>query len=226
MNGPHDLGGKPGHGPVEAEPDEPVFHHEWERRVFALTLAAGFLGKWNLDMSRHARERMRAAEYLATTYYEHWLFGLESLLGRKGLVKRRELKARMRDPESPHEKVSREGMRVLRADAVPKMLRDSVGARVDVEVPPRFRPGDRVRARTLNPAGHTRLPGYCRGKEGLVERDQGVWIFPDTHAMGRGRKPQHVYSVRFAARELWGPGASPRDSVYVDLWDDYLEPAP
>jgi nitrile hydratase len=225
VSGVHDLGGAPGHGPIGPEPDEPVFHHEWERRTFALTLAAGFLGKWNLDMSRHARERMAAAEYLATSYYEHWLFGLERLLARTGLVRPRELEARVRDPRSPHREVPRKGLRVVRAREVARMLRDTPGARVEGRIRPRFRPGDRVRALPLDPPGHTRLPRYCRGKRGTVEIDQGVWIFPDAHAMGRGRRPQHVYSVRFAARELWGPGASERDSVHVDLWDDYLEPA-
>jgi len=98
-------------------------------------------------------------------------------------------------------------------------------ARLPDSVPPRFKPGDRVVARNLNPVGHTRLPRYVRGKRGAIDRDYGVFIFPDTHAMGQGKKPQHLYSVRFAARELWGPEASPRDAVYVDLWDDHLDPA-
>ena len=225
MNGIHDLGGMHGFGPVEPEPDEPVFHQEWERRTFALTVAAGALGRWNLDISRHSREQMPAAEYLATSYYEHWLFGLERLLDRNGLVTTREIAARLRDPRSLHGGVSPGPIRVLEAAVVQKALRDPRGAKVDVVVAPTFKPGDRVRARTLNPIGHTRLPRYCRGRAGIVDSDQGVWVFPDTHAAGEGKKPQHVYSVRFAAQELWGPGASPRDSVYVDLWDDYLEPA-
>ena len=115
--------------------------------------------------------------------------------------------------------------RVLKRADVQKVLRDPRGAQVDEDVPPRFRPGARVRARNMNPVGHTRLPRYCRGQQGVVDRDQGVWVFPDTHAAGQGQKPQHVYSVRFAASELWGPTASERDFVYVDLWDDYLDPA-
>ena len=93
MNGAHDLGGMHGFGPVDIERDEPVFHHEWERRAFAITMAAGFLGKWNIDMSRYAREQMPPAEYLASTYYEHWLFGLEKLLDDTRLVSRAELQA-------------------------------------------------------------------------------------------------------------------------------------
>src|SRR6266508_5307956 len=96
MNGAHDLGGMHGFGPVAIERDEPVFHHEWERRAFAITLAAGFLGKWNIDMSRYAREQMPPAEYLASTYYEHWLFGLEKLLDDTRLVNRGELQVALK----------------------------------------------------------------------------------------------------------------------------------
>lgn len=225
MNGPHDLGGMAGFGPVRPEPGEPVFHDEWERRVFALNLAAGRHGRWNLDMSRHAREQMAPSEYLAASYYERWLFGLERLLDRTGLVSRAEAAARMRDPRSASGPVAAGPLRRLEAAEVARVLRDPRGAKVEAHVPPRFKPGDRVRARSLPPAGHTRLPGYCRGREGTVGMDHGVWVFPDAHAAGLGKKPQHVYAVRFAARELWGPGASPVDSVHVDLWDDYLEPA-
>lgn len=225
MNGIHDLGGMHGLGAIKPEAGEPVFHHEWERRTFGLTIAAGFLGRWNLDMSRHAREQMPAAEFLATSYYEHWLWGLELLLDREGLVKREEREARMRDPHPPTGAAPGLEARALRSADVQKRLRDSRGARVDVEMPPRFKVGDRVRARTINPVGHTRLPRYCRGRQGVVASDQGVWVFPDSHALGAGRNPQHVYSIRFAAQELWGPASSPRDFVHVDLWDDYLDPA-
>lgn len=95
MNGAHDMGGMHGFGPINPEPDEPVFHHEWERRAFAITVAAGFLGKWNLDMSRYARERMEPAEYLSTSYYEHWIHGLELLLVEKDLLTQEEIKQRM-----------------------------------------------------------------------------------------------------------------------------------
>ena len=216
MNGIHDLGGMHGLGPVEVERDEPVFHAAWEAKAFALIVATGFLGKWNLDMSRSAREQMPAAEYLATTYYEHWLFGLRKLLVDQGLLTAQELATGR--SESP----AREG-RVLKAAEVSKALQNRLAARVDADVPPKFRPGDRVIARNSNPAGHTRLPRYARGREGVIDRDHGVFSFADANAMGLGKKPQHVYSVRFAARTLWGASASPRDSVYLDLWDDHLD---
>ena len=220
MNGIHDLGGMHGMGPAVREDDEPVFHHEWERRAFAITLAAGALRKWNLDMTRYAREQMPPAEYLATSYYEHWLYGLERLLAEHGLVTRAEMETGQRGAQRPPE-----GIRVLRAEDVDELLRRGASARVEEDIRSRFETGDRVVARELHPVGHTRLPRYVRGRRGTIDRDHGVFIFPDTHAMGQGRKPQHCYSVRFAARELWGPDASPRDAVYVDLWDDHLDPA-
>lgn len=114
-------------------------------------------------------------------------------------------------------------MRVLRAEAVEKVLRAGDKARVHGDLPGRFKPGDHVAARNIHPVGHTRLPRYARGRRGVVDRDHGVFVFPDTHAMGLGPKPQHLYSVRFSARELWGPPASERDTVFLDLWDDHLD---
>ena len=226
MNGVHDMGGMHGLGPVEREPGEPVFHAEWERRVLALTLATGFLGRWNIDMSRHTREQMPAAEYLATTYYEHWLWGLEVLLHIHGLVRPEETEHRMAAPRPGQPPASPpEGISPLLAAELPARLRAGRGARLDDQIAPRFSPGDRVRSRNINPLGHTRLPRYARGRAGVIDRDHGVWVFPDTHAAGQGTSPQHVYSVRFAARELWGDEAPARDSVFLDLFDDYLEPA-
>ncbi|MBI2205151.1 MAG: nitrile hydratase subunit beta [Candidatus Rokubacteria bacterium] len=219
MNGVHDMGGMHGLGPVEPEPDEPVFHTEWERRAFAITLAAGFLGEWNIDMSRYSRELMPGPEILTTTYYEHWLWGLEHLLVEKGLATRDEIAGRVK-PARPSKP-----LRVLKAAEVAAAIAKGGAHRVNDDVPARFKVGDRVRTRNINPLGHTRLPRYARDKHGVVDRDHGVHVFPDAHAAGLGQKPQHVYSVRFTMQELWGPDASARDRAYIDLWDDYLEPA-
>ena len=218
MNGVHDLGGMHGFGPVAIEKNEPVFHSAWEARVLALHLACNFHQKWNIDMGRHARERIPPPEYLAATYYEKWLRGLETLLVEQGLVTAKELQTGRAEAKAG-------GESVLRAPDVAAFLQNRRQARLDDKVAPKFRPGDRVRARNDHPAGHTRLPRYARGRYGVIHRDHGVFIFADTHAMSRDTKPQHCYSVRFAARELWGPGVSARDSVCVDLWDDHLDPA-
>ncbi|MGH7278180.1 MAG: SH3-like domain-containing protein [Candidatus Rokuibacteriota bacterium] len=114
-------------------------------------------------------------------------------------------------------------MPVLRAADVGTVLLKGGRARVNAPVPPRFKPGETVVTRNIHPLGHTRLPRYARGRRGVVDRDHGVFVFPDTHALGQGPRPQPVYSVRFTAQELWGPEASPRDVLYIDLWDDYLE---
>ena len=222
MNGSHDLGGMHGLGPVAIEPEEPVFHHAWERRAFALTLAAGFLGRWNIDQVRFAREQMAPADYLATSYYEHWLFGLQKLLDDLNLVTNAELTARQDDPASPSVPIA--GARALAARDVAAALRTSRAAKADEDVAPRYRVDDRVATRNINPVGHTRLPRYARGRYGVVALDHGVWVFPDSAGNGLGRKPQHCYSVRFEARELWGNEAPSRDAVYLDLWDDHLEP--
>lgn len=116
-------------------------------------------------------------------------------------------------------------MRVLKAGDVGKVLLKGGPARVDKDIPARFRPGESVVTRNINPAGHTRLPRYARGKRGVIDRHHGVFIFPDAHAAGKGKCPQNLYSVRFAARDLWGAEASAGDAVYLDLWDDYLDPA-
>lgn len=221
MNGAHDLGGMHGFGPVEIERDEPVFHHAWEGRTFALTMATGFLGRWNIDMSRFAREQMPPAAYLATTYYEHWLYGLELLLRQHGLIAGGEAEARERDPGS-RAAPPPSGLRALEAKDVERVLRGRRTSKADEDVAPRFAVGDHVVTKNINPLGHTRLPRYARGKRGVVTLDHGVWVFPDSAGNGLGRAPQHCYSVRFTARELWGDGASARDVVHIDLWDDHL----
>ena len=116
-------------------------------------------------------------------------------------------------------------MRMLEAADVERTLRKGGAHRVDVAIPPRFKAGDRVRTRNINPLGHTRLPRYARGREGRIAHDYGVFVFPDTHAHGLGPAPQHLYGVRFTALELWGPTAPAGDAIYLDMWDDYVDPA-
>jgi hypothetical protein len=112
---------------------------------------------------------------------------------------------------------------LLTPDIVPVVVATGASARVAEDVEPHFRAGNKVRVRNHNPTTHTRLPGYLRGKRGVVEKDYGVFAFPDTHAHGLGEKPQHCYSVRFSARELWGPTAPERDTLRVDVFDDYMD---
>lgn len=219
MNGIHDMGGMQDMGPIQHEQNEPVFHERWEGRVFALNIASGAWRKWNIDAGRHEIEILAPVEYLRMSYYEKWTARLVALLVKSGLVTREEIE-RGRPAQG-----SSKASPPLTADKVPLILRSGAGARREVPGPSRFRVGQRVRARNINPTGHTRLPRYARGKLGTIHLDHGVYVFPDTNAHFQGEKPQHVYSVRFSARELWGEQASPRDAVYIDLWDDHLEPA-
>jgi len=219
MNSVHDMGGMHGMGPIEHEANEPVFHQPWEGRVFALQVAMGAWRKWNLDASRHGIERIPAADYLRMSYYEKWFTRLVMLLLEHGLISPPEMGSGRPAPAAV------KGKPPFTAAHVAERLGKGGSARRDVPAPAVFQVGQKVRARNLNPTGHIRLPRYARGRTGVVERDHGVFVFPDTNARFLGEKPQHVYSVRFAARELWGEQASPRDAVYIDLWDDYLEPA-
>jgi nitrile hydratase subunit beta len=221
MNGGHDLGGMHGLGQIDAEPEtaEPVFHHDWEKRVFALTLASAALGQWSIDMGRHARERQHPADYLRHSYYENWLAGLEKLLVERGLVSVEELASGRAAGPAPEDLRAR----VLRADKVGPGLARGAPSAMEIADPPRFAVSDRVRAINRHPLGHTREPRYVRGRTGVIHEHYGAHVFPDLSAEGR-REGRHLYSVRFEARELWGDPA--RDgAVYVDLWQDYLEPA-
>jgi nitrile hydratase len=218
MNGVHDMGGMHGMGPVRIERDEPVFHEAWEKRVFAMRLACIFHRKWNGNMNRYAVERMPPADYLAATYYERVLFGLQTLLVEQELVSASEIASGKAEARA-------QVNAVLATSGIETLLRNRIRARRDEDVPPRFKSGERIVARNMHPAGHTRLPRYARGRAGVIERDYGVYVFPDTSAMTGDPKPQHLYDVRFSARELWGPHASARDSVHMSLWDDHLDPA-
>ena len=219
MNGIHDMGGMHGMGTIEREQGEPVFHHPWEGRVFGLRRAMGAWRKWNIDVSRHEVELVPPADYLRMSYYERQFTAFLLLLQKRGFITAAEIEAGVPAPGS--------------SVAVPALTREMAAQLVitgdptsrDVPVPAKFRTGQRVRAINANPPGHTREPRYVRGKLGTIDRDHGVFVFPDTNAHFLGEQPQHVYSVRFTARELWGTHTAPLDSVYVDLWDNHLEPA-
>jgi len=217
MNGVHDMGGMQGFGPVQPDKNEPVFHARWEGRVYAMTRALGAWGKWNLDASRHSKEVIPPAEYLRMSYYEKWLTSLTEIAISRGLITRAEVE------RGKPAKGFVKAKPPLTADKVAVVEGRGADARRSVPAVPQFLAGQSVRTRNMHPLGHTRLPWYARGKRGTIDRDHGVFVFPDTNSRFLGEKPQHVYSVRFAARELWGDQASPRDAVYIDLWEDYLE---
>jgi nitrile hydratase len=219
VNGIHDMGGRHGMGAIPYEKNEPVFHEPWEGRVYALNRAMRAHGKWTLDIDRHALELFPPEEYLRLSYYERWLKRLETQIIKYGIATSEELESG---------KAASGSARVTPALTMAGAARfgvRNIPSPIDPAVRPLFKVGQKVRAKIVHPTGHTRLPLYARGKNGIIMRDHGVYLFPDTAAHGQGDKRQHVYSVRFTARELWGPQAPPRDSVHLDMWDDYLERA-
>ena len=218
MNGVHDMGGMHGFGKVEPDADERPFHAQWEARVLAMQRAIRAARAWNIDMSRDAIERQPPRAYLAASYYERWLMGMETCVVEKGLI-------------DPDEIVAGHALRPGKPVAH-VMTKDDLGhtfTRGSFSRPPgreaRFKPGNRVRARNINPPTHTRLPRYVRGHQGLVEAVRGCHDFPDAVTTGRGEDPQWLYTVVFSARDLWGPDADPTLTVSVEAFEPYLEPA-
>jgi nitrile hydratase subunit beta len=219
MNGVHDMGGMDGFGKVEVESNEPVFHAHWESRVLAMVRAMGAAGAFNIDTSRFYRETLPPDVYLTSSYYKKWLLGLEDLLVDKGFVDPEEIAmGHALEPARPlkHGK--------LRLDDVERiMVRGKFGR--EARAAAKFKPGDRVRAKNMHPATHTRLPRYVRGHIGLVERVHGCHVFPDSAAQEAGENPQWLYTVVFDAAELWGPETDPTVKVSIDAFEPYLEPA-
>ena len=218
-DGVHDMGGAPGFGSVTEEPNEPPFHTEWERRVFALTRAMAMPGGWNIDMTRAARESLLPQDYLSKSYYEIWLAGLEKLMLERGLVESDEIEAgRALHPPQPVK-------RRLSPEDVAQGLHRGAPTERESKSPARFAIGARVRSRSIAWPTHTRLPRYARGHMGVIELVHGCHVFPDSNALGAGEDPQWLYTVCFEGRELWGADADPNLKVSVDAWEPYLGPA-
>lgn len=217
MNGIHDMGGLTGFGPVSRGEDEPVFHADWQRRIFALNMASlAFLGP--VDRARHAIERMNSRDYLATSYYEHWIVAILTMAKDLGYVTDEEVATGRLAYARPLPHPAPD------AAMLEGFIRGGMPAnRDDVKREPAFALGARVRARNVEVTGHTRLARYVRGKVGVITALHGCHVFPDTVAHDQGEHAQPLYTVRFEARELWGDNVSRRDCVYIDLWEAYLE---
>jgi nitrile hydratase subunit beta len=221
MNGVHDMGGSQGFGPVRPREHEEAFHEPWEHRLHAIVRVARAQGIYNIDESRHGIERMDPADYLRAGYYERWLSSLERNLVDKGVLTTEAIDARARELSSNAVSVPRRDDPALAQRVVRAQLTSGDLPRPG---PSRFQSGDRVRTRNVHPIGHTRLPRYARGKRGVIDRVHGIDTLPDANAHGKGACPEPLYSVRFAATELWGDSAEPHQTVNIDLWESYLEP--
>jgi nitrile hydratase len=207
MDGVHDLGGMEGLRSVDRTPSEPVFAEAWERRALRVALAAQVALNPGGAAFRHSIERMDPAHYLSSSYYEHWLTGITTLLVEAGIVSQDELEHRAGG-----------GFPLSRPDrgTAPSDARED-------RVEARFAVGDRVRVREWHPHGHTRAPQYVQGRRGVIVRIDGPANLPDLEAHGGGQILDPTYSIGFPARELWGRGGSEGETVNVDLWERYLE---
>lgn len=217
MNGPHDLGGQMGFGPVNPEYNEPVFHAPWEGRLFAMKMASSWVENLPIDASRHQHENLHPAKYLNSSYYQIWLASLEASLVRLGLVSKQELVSG-HSINTPSTKFD-----ILLVDDVSSIVSTPQSYKRSAQEAAKFSVGDRVKTRNMHPIGHTRLPRYARGHLGTVQCVNGCMVFPDSNAHGLGENPQWCYNVCFSGHELWGPDADPAISVSLDLWEPYLE---
>ena len=219
MNGVHDMGGMDGFGKVEVEPNEPVFHEPWEARVMAMVRAMGAAGAFGIDTSRFYREMLPPDVYLSSSYYKKWFLGLENLLVDKQFVGADEVEA----GHALHPGKDLKRGKFTLSDVERIMARGKF-ARAP-QAPAKFKPGDRVRAKNIHPATHTRLPRYVRGHVGVVELNHGCQVFPDSAATGAGDNPQWLYTVVFESAELWGADADSTVTISIDAFEPYLEAA-
>jgi nitrile hydratase len=219
MNGVHDMGGMDGFGAVARAPDEPVFHAPWEGRVLAMSRALGGLAEWNIDIGRYWIELLPPEVYLAGSYYARWLARLENLLLSRGLVGQAELAAGHAD--GPGRPVKG---RAVTPEDVACLLIPGAFER-PAPAPSRFKIGERVRARNIHPAAHTRLPRYVRGHVGTIEQIHGCHVFPDAIVAAGDEDPQWLYTVAFDGATLWGPDSEPGLRISVDAFEPYLDAA-
>ena len=224
MNGIHDMGGLHGFDDLNHDPDDPVFHSEWESRVFCITQVIDTREIWNLDEHRHEIELMNPANYINDGYYGRWLFAMESILNRKNILLSEEVEQRIEEMSRNPRRLTppvREGRSWPLSDD--EKVRWGA-CREEAQVVPVFKVADEVRVRNIHPPGHTRVTSYTRGKAGIVERVHAQpWVLPDTRAHYNGENLQPVYTVKFAAQTLWGPQAESNQHLYIDLSEDHIE---
>ncbi|QJY45715.1 nitrile hydratase subunit beta [Pseudonocardia broussonetiae] len=223
MDGVHDLGGRHGLGAIRPEADEPVFHADWERSVLVMFPAMAMAGAFNLDQFRAGMEQIPPAEYLSSTYYEHWMHSMIRHGVEAGIFDPEDLERRtqhyLEHPEEAAPKAAKPEM----VETLRQLIPSGDDYRREVEAAPVFDVGDQVRVRPEVSTTHTRRAGYVRGRVGDIVAAHGAYVYPDSNALGLGEDPHHLYTVRFDATELWGdePGAA-NAVIHIDLWEPYL----
>lgn len=218
MDGVHDLGGREGFGPIPFKDDNTPFHREWEERVYGMAQSAAGDAGWSIDWFRFCRELIPPADYLARSYFDHWLLTLAAQMIDAGYITLDEIRTGV----STFRPIP--GYAPSTAREARDFVRDPHSYATSEGMLSRFSAGARVRARALGISGHTRLPAYVRGRTGVVLSHHGCHVLPDASAIAE-RRGAHLYTVRFAAAELWPEAQRKTDQVFVDLWEDYLEPA-
>ncbi|WP_111510850.1 nitrile hydratase subunit beta [Mycobacterium kyogaense] len=225
MNGVFDLGGTDGLGPVNVVDDEPLFHSDWERHVFTMFPACFRAGYFGVDAFRHGIEKMDPAIYLKAPYYEHWLHSIENHAIAAGAVDPAELDRRtqyyLEDPDAPLPEHSQPPELI---DFINIVVPTGATAAREIERAPRFSVGDQAYVIESSPFGHTRRARYVRGRTGEIMAHHGAFIYPDTAGNGLGENPEHVYTIAFSSKELWGADfGDPNASVCFDVWEPYIE---
>ncbi len=218
MDGPHDLGGKEGFGPVVTDEPETAFHHDWEGRMWGIPRCGAGAPGVTIDWWRHVRELIDPVDYLTRPYFDSWAQTELATYINGGLITLDEVKTG--HSATPKE---REARKVSVAEAIAQDATQGTDYSRPIEARPAFKVGDQVRSLVFTQRHHTRLPGYVRGKPGRIHAHHGAHILPDESAKGN-EVAQHLYSVVFEAKDLWPEAGSKRDRVYLDLWESYLEP--
>jgi len=218
MDGVHDLGGRQGFGPIVDKDDERPFHSKWEMRAFGITLAARGASSWTIDWFRYCRELTGPVDYLTRPYFDQWITTLAAQMIDQGYLTLDEIRS------GAPTFAPKPGRPPQTADVARASAKDPRSFAVSVNAPPRFAPGQLVRCRLDGGSGHTRLPGYARGRAGAIHAHHGGHALPDASARGEERGG-HLYTVSFLSADLWPEAKGSADRVFVDLWESYLEKA-
>jgi nitrile hydratase len=218
MDGVHDLGGREGFGAIVDKDDDRPFHAEWEMRAFGIKQAVAAAKSWTIDWFRHCRELVAPVDYLTRPYFDQWITTRAAQLIDEGYLTLDEIKAGA-SAFAPKPSVPAQTPEAARA-----FVKTPESFAVSVNRPPRFVPGEKVRCRLDGGSGHTRLPGYARGRAGAIHARHGGHVLPDASARGE-KRGEHLYTVSFASSDLWPEARGSADRVFVDLWESYLEPA-
>jgi nitrile hydratase len=216
MDGIHDLGGRHGFGKIDVDEEEVQFHEPYEGRIRSIVHAMTQAPDWSIDWFRHCRELIEPTDYLTRPYFDQWAQTYGAMMVNSGWATVNELatgkaESTVEGLPAPIDaaKAKASVLKARRFDA-------------DISAQPAFQVGDSVLTTTVVTNGHTRLPGYARGRSGAVIAHHGAHVFPDAMAVNEKRH-EHLYTVEFVMAQLWPEASESTDTVTLDLWESYLE---